>query len=57
MESLWGQDFPHLSRPALELTRPRVQWVRGLPRTKERPGCDADPSPPSNAFGRERVEL
>jgi len=24
---------------------------------KERPGCDADPSPPSSAAGQERVEL
>jgi hypothetical protein len=24
---------------------------------KERPGCDADPSPPSTAVGRERIEL
>ena len=28
-----------------------------FPRGKERPGCDADPSPPSSAVGHERVEL
>jgi hypothetical protein len=25
IESLWGRDFPHLSRPALETTQPPVQ--------------------------------
>jgi hypothetical protein len=33
IESRWGRDFPHLSRPALLVG-------------KERPGRDADPSPP-----------
>jgi len=27
IESRWGRDFPHLSRPALEPTQPPVQWV------------------------------
>jgi hypothetical protein len=27
-----GGDFPHLSRPALGLTQPPVQWVPGLSR-------------------------
>jgi hypothetical protein len=52
-----GRDFPHLSRPALGPTQPPVQWVPGLSRGKERPGRDADPSPPSSAVGHERVEL
>jgi len=29
-ESWWGQDLSHLSRPALGLTQPPIQWVPGL---------------------------
>ena len=43
------RDFPHLSRPALGPTQLPVQWVPGFSRGKERPGRDADPSPPSSA--------
>jgi len=57
IESRWEQDFPHLSRPALGPTQPSVQWVLGLSRGKERPGRDADPSPPCSVVGHERVEL
>ena len=57
IESRWGREFPHLSRPALGPTQPPVQWVPSLSRGKERPGRDADPSPPSSAVGHERVEL
>jgi hypothetical protein len=32
IESRWGRDFPHLSRPTLEPTQPPVQWVPGLSR-------------------------
>jgi hypothetical protein len=49
IESRWGRDFPHLSRPALGPTQPPVQWVPGLSRSRKRPERDADPSPPSRA--------
>jgi hypothetical protein len=52
-----GGDFPHLSRPALRPTQPPVQRVPGFSRGKMRPGRDADPSPPSKAEVKNRVEL
>jgi hypothetical protein len=30
IESRWGRDFPHLSRPALRPAQPPVQWVPGF---------------------------
>ena len=29
IESLWGRDFPHQSRPALGPTQPPLQWDTG----------------------------
>ena len=49
MESRWGRDFPHLSRPVLGPTQSPIKWVPGLSRGKKRRGPDADPSPPSSA--------
>jgi len=48
IESRWGRDFQHRSRPALGPTQPPVQRVPGFPWGKERPVCDADPSLPSS---------
>jgi hypothetical protein len=32
IESRWGRDFPHLSRPAPRPTQLPVQWVPGISR-------------------------
>ena len=57
MESQWGRNFPHLSRPALGPPSFMYNWYRVFPGGKERPWRVADPSPPSSAVGHERLEL
>ena len=57
IESRWRRDFPPLSPPAMKPTQRPVQWVPGLPGGKVRPKRDADPSPPSSAEVKSRVEL
>ena len=57
IESRWGRDFPHMSRPAL---RPLILLYNGyriFPWGKVRPGCDVDPSPPSSTEVKNSVEL
>ena len=49
IESRWGRDFPHLSRPALGPPSLLYNGYRVFPQGKERPGRHADPSPPSSA--------
>jgi hypothetical protein len=65
IESRWGRDFLHPSRPALGPTQPPIQWVPGLfPGGKKvsflgvkRPGRGVDHPPSSTAGIKERVEL
>jgi hypothetical protein len=45
IESRWGRDFSHKSRPALGPTQPHVKWVPGV----KRPGRAADHPPPPSA--------
>jgi hypothetical protein len=44
-----GGHFSHLPRPALGPAQPLYNGYRVFPGAKERPGRDADPSPPSSA--------
>ena len=57
IESRWGRDFPHLSRPAWGPPSFLYNGYRVFTGDKERPERDADPSPSSSAVGHERVEL
>jgi hypothetical protein len=49
IESRWGRDFPHLSRPAMGPPSFLYNGYRVFPRGRRRPGRDADFSPPSSA--------
>jgi hypothetical protein len=57
IDSRRRRDFPHLSRPALGPTQPRIQWVTGLFPGVKRLGRDADPSPLLVLRSKNRVEL
>jgi hypothetical protein len=48
IESWWGQDFPHLSRPALGPTHLLYNGYPVFPGGRKQLGRDADPSPPSS---------
>jgi hypothetical protein len=50
IESRWGRDFSHTSRPALGPTQPPVQWVLGLSRGEKRPRRGADHPNPSRSL-------
>jgi hypothetical protein len=56
IESRWGRDFPHPSRPALGPTQLPIQWVQDYLGLK-RPGRGVHHPPPSRAEGEGRVEL
>ena len=49
IESRWGRDFQHLSRPALGSLSLLYNGYRVFPGGKKRPGRDADHSPPSSS--------
>ena len=45
IESRWGRDIPHPSRPALVPTQPPIQWISGFFPGVKRPGRDVDHPP------------
>jgi hypothetical protein len=57
IESWWGYEYLHLSRPVLGPTQPAVQWVPGLFPSPRQPGDGVDHPPPSGMEVKERVEL
>jgi hypothetical protein len=57
IESRWGPEFPHPSRPALGPTPPPIQLIPGNFRGQSDREVGLTPPPPSNAEGKEREEL
>jgi hypothetical protein len=58
IESRWGRDLPHLSRPVPRPTQPPVQWVTGLSRGKGGRGVVLTTHPHLVCRGpRKRLEL
>jgi hypothetical protein len=57
IESPWGRDFSHPSRPALGPTQPPIQWVPGLSTGGKLAGTKRWPPTPSSAEVQERVDL
>ena len=57
IETWWGRDFPHPSRPAIGPTQPPVQWVPGLYPGVKQPGRGTDHPPPPKRRGHERIGL
>jgi hypothetical protein len=57
IESRCRRDFPHLSKPALGPTQPRVERVSFFFPGVKRPGSVVDHPPSSSAKVKERVEL
>jgi len=56
IESRWGWDFPHPSRPALWPIQPPVRWVPGIFPGGKRLGRGLDHPPTSSDDVKERVE-
>jgi hypothetical protein len=57
IESRWGRDFPHLSRPTLRPTQPPIQCSSDLSRGVKRPRRGVGHTPQSSPKVKERIEL